>query len=69
MGSGVRTPIADARGEHAVVHDPEQEERCFVLFYSRPEGVAEMFATSFRVFFFAIAVFAILAVVFLVATA
>lgn len=40
-----------------------------VLVHSRPEGVAEMFATSFRLFFFAIAVFAILAVVFLLATA
>jgi hypothetical protein len=40
-----------------------------VLVYSRPEGVTEMFATSFRVFFLAMAIFAILAVAFLLATA
>jgi nitrate reductase NapE component len=37
--------------------------------HSRPEGVVEMFATSLRVLFVAVAIFAVVAVAFLLATA
>jgi hypothetical protein len=36
---------------------------------SRPEGVVEMLTTSLRVFFLAMAVFAVIVVAFLLATA
>jgi hypothetical protein len=38
------------------------------LVHSRPEGVVEMLATSLRVFFLAIAILAVAAIAFLLAT-